>query len=170
MRKNNEGYTLPLVLIVMLVLGIVAVSVMSVSLHNLQAQQASIQRMESKYAAQGEIEKVIAEIQKEINKVDVSDSSIKAQGARDKVTYAIQTAVKIVLGIENAAVIWDTALEDNSTCAVVLTVEQETTKIVCKIEYQDVVTIVDSAVKVNPKEPTYLSYEFLAISPEGGGA
>jgi Tfp pilus assembly protein PilX len=62
MKKYNEGYTLPLVLIVMIVLSLVALGVMSVSLHNLRAQQASIQRMESKYAAQGELEKAVANL------------------------------------------------------------------------------------------------------------
>ena len=62
MKKHNEGYTLPLVLVVMIVLSLVALGVMSVSLHNLQAQQASIQRMESKYAAQGELEKAVANL------------------------------------------------------------------------------------------------------------
>ena len=68
MKKHNEGYTLPLVLIVMVVLSLVALGVMSVSLHNLQAQQASIQRMESKYAAQGELEKAVANLSAELTK------------------------------------------------------------------------------------------------------
>ena len=60
MRKHNEGYALVLVLVVMVVLSIVAVSLMSMGLRNLKAQQAVGERMADKYAAQGEIEKLIA--------------------------------------------------------------------------------------------------------------
>lgn len=58
MRKYNEGYTLPFVLVVFLVTSLVAVSILTVSIHNLHGQKASIHRMEAQYTAQGEIEKV----------------------------------------------------------------------------------------------------------------
>ena len=60
MRKYNEGYTLPFVLVVFLVTSLVAVSILTVSIHNLHGQKASVDRMEAQYAAQGEIEKVTA--------------------------------------------------------------------------------------------------------------
>lgn len=62
MKKHDEGYVLPLVLVVMVVLCLVAVSVMSFALNNYKSQQASVQRMQDQYAAQGEIEKVVAKI------------------------------------------------------------------------------------------------------------
>ena len=60
MKKHNEGYALPFVLVVMVVLTMVAVSILSFSLRNLQSQQASIDRMKAQYEAAGEIEKVVA--------------------------------------------------------------------------------------------------------------
>lgn len=59
MKKHDEGYALPLVIIVMLILCLVALSVMSVALMNLQNQQASIDRMQQQYTAQGKIENLL---------------------------------------------------------------------------------------------------------------
>ena len=60
MKKNNDGYVLPFVLVVMIVLCIISTSLMTAALRNLQMQQKFTERMVDKYAAQGEIEKVIA--------------------------------------------------------------------------------------------------------------
>lgn len=62
MKKHNEGYTLPLVMVVLLVLAIVAVTIMTTSLKNMQRQQSFIETMENQYDAQGEIEKVVAQL------------------------------------------------------------------------------------------------------------
>lgn len=62
MKKRDEGYVLPLVLVVMVILCLVAVSVMSFALNNYKSQQASVQRMQDQYAAQGEIEKIVAKL------------------------------------------------------------------------------------------------------------
>lgn len=62
MKKYNEGYALPFVLVVFLVITLVATSVLAVSLRNLQSQKASVQRMEEQYEVQGEIEKVHSQI------------------------------------------------------------------------------------------------------------
>lgn len=60
MRKNNEGYALVFVLVVLVVLCIITVGIMEFSLRNLQSQQATIQRMKEKYEAAGQIEQVLA--------------------------------------------------------------------------------------------------------------
>jgi len=62
MIRKNEGYALPFVLVVSIVMCLIAVAVMSFSLDNLQAQQNSIQRMQAKYEATGQIEQLIAQI------------------------------------------------------------------------------------------------------------
>lgn len=63
MKKHNGGYTLPLVMVVLLVLAIVAVTIMTTSLKNMQRQQGFIEQMQAQYAAQGEIEKIVAQLQ-----------------------------------------------------------------------------------------------------------
>ena len=62
MRKHNEGYALPMVLVVMVVICIIAISVMSFSLRGLQKQADAIESMQAKYEAQGELEKLTAKI------------------------------------------------------------------------------------------------------------
>lgn len=62
-NKHNEGYTLPLVMVVLLVLAIVAVTIMTTSLKNMQRQQSFIETMKAQYAAQGEIEKIVAQLE-----------------------------------------------------------------------------------------------------------
>jgi len=59
MKKHDEGYALVLVLVVMVVVCLVAVSIMTASVENLQAQQKSVARMQDKYEAQGKIEQVL---------------------------------------------------------------------------------------------------------------
>ena len=60
MRKNNDGYVLPFVLVVMIVLCIISTSLMTAALMNLRIQQRFTEQMKDKYAAQGEIEKIVA--------------------------------------------------------------------------------------------------------------
>lgn len=73
MKKHNEGYALPFVLVVITVLCLIALAISSVSLRNMQSQQASIQRMQDKYEAQGKIEIVIAQLDNISGKVHVAD-------------------------------------------------------------------------------------------------
>ena len=60
MRKNNDGYVLPFVLVVMIVLCIISTSLMTAALMNLRIQQRFTEQMVAKYEAQGEIEKIVA--------------------------------------------------------------------------------------------------------------
>ena len=63
MKRHNEGYALPFVLVVLVVMCIIAVGIMDFSLRNLQSQKATIQRMEAKYEAAGKIEEIVAAIE-----------------------------------------------------------------------------------------------------------
>ena len=58
--KDNGGYALVYVLIVVLVLCAVAVSVCTAALKNYQAQERSIRQTRQLYQAEGEIEKFVA--------------------------------------------------------------------------------------------------------------
>lgn len=60
LRKDNGGYALAYVLIVVLVLCAVAVSVCTAALKNYQAQERSIRQTRQLYQAEGEIEKFVA--------------------------------------------------------------------------------------------------------------
>ena len=60
MKKHDEGYALPFVLVVMTVLILIAMGVMGYAQRNLEAQKNSIVRMQEKYAAAAQIEQIYA--------------------------------------------------------------------------------------------------------------
>jgi len=62
MKRNDDGYVLPLVLVVLLVLGIVVSSVLAASLQNLRFQNNSIARTEARCEAEGVVEIVKAQV------------------------------------------------------------------------------------------------------------
>ena len=62
MKKHDEGYVLAYVTVVLLVFCLVAATILTGALRNLNNQQAAIAKMEDQYVAAGEIEKVIASL------------------------------------------------------------------------------------------------------------
>lgn len=78
MMKRNDGYALAYVLVVMLILAAIAVAVMTMSLQVLKNQQTSITRMQDKYAAQGLVEQVVAQLERAKTFSDDSPEEIAA--------------------------------------------------------------------------------------------
>ena len=126
MRKYDEGYALPFAVVVMLVLCLVAVSILTVSLHNLQNQQATIERMQDKYEAQGEVEKAIALIETQVGDfLHQTYSSVADAQA--------QLKSKIGMNVE-----W---LDDESrSCTIELSIAHESVQIDCTIVLEDIIT------------------------------
>lgn len=60
LKKDTGGYALLYVLVIVMVLAAISMMICTVALRNLQSQQAAVERMADKYAAQGEIEKIKA--------------------------------------------------------------------------------------------------------------
>ncbi len=60
MKKHDEGYVLVYVTVVLLVFCLVATTILTGALRNLQHQQAANEQMKSQYVAEGDIEKVLA--------------------------------------------------------------------------------------------------------------
>lgn len=60
--RRNEGYILPYVLIVFLVLSFAAVTICGISLNNLRAQEDSVKRTQALYEAEGKIEEFTGEL------------------------------------------------------------------------------------------------------------
>ena len=75
MKRQDDGYTLVLVVVVLLVLSILSAGLLSTTLINLKNQRASVDRMAEKYVAQGELEKEIAKLEQQLKAA--SESSIK---------------------------------------------------------------------------------------------
>jgi type II secretory pathway component PulK len=85
MRKHDEGYALPFVLVVFVVFSLIATSILTISLNNLKKQQASIQRTQDQYAAQGEIEKACVIISG-LNRLDATSINTAMVNNAIKVT------------------------------------------------------------------------------------
>ena len=61
-KRNEEGYVLAYVMVIILVVCSIAVALMSYSLNTIQTQENMVQRMKDKYEAMGEIERVAGEL------------------------------------------------------------------------------------------------------------
>ena len=91
--KDNGGYALAYVLIVVLVLCAVAVSVCTAALKNYQAQERSIRQTQQLYQAEGEIEKIVA-LAEEVGSLTDSAECDSESEAKDKAKAAYETYLK----------------------------------------------------------------------------
>lgn len=81
--KDNGGYALAYVLIVVLVLCAVAVSVCTAALKNYQAQERSIRQTQQLYQAEGEIEKFVA-LAEDVHLLEYSTTKYDTKEAAEK--------------------------------------------------------------------------------------
>lgn len=88
--KDNGGYALIYVLIVVLVLCAVAVSVCTAALKNYQAQEESVRQTQQLYQAEGEIEKFVA-LAEEVSSLTDSAECDSESEAKDKAKAAYET-------------------------------------------------------------------------------
>ena len=107
MRKNNEGYVLPFVLVVMIVLTIIATSLMTAALNNLQSQQRFTERMVDKYAAEGEIEKIVAVLSEKKQFTELTIE--KASAVPDLTPEEKKTELQLAVGAKLEELLRDTA-------------------------------------------------------------
>lgn len=107
MKKHNEGYTLPLVMVVLLVLAIVAVTIMTTSLKNMLRQQDFIEKMEDQYKAQGMIEEIVAKLAKAEGTSSVQDvlDDYKLQAGEGNETT--EGEINSSVGTENVVNEWN---------------------------------------------------------------
>ena len=165
MKKHNEGYALVLVLVVITVLSLVAMAMTAASLKNLQNQQKSIERMEAKYAAQGEIEKAIA----------VFDAGIK--GAAEEETYIvlstdIQNADLAGIKVQCKSVSYKQNADEDEDYILVsfVTTDAELPAIKCAIKVTGNITE-SASTNAYAVEKNGLRWKFVSYTiTEGGGA
>lgn len=78
MKRNEGGYVLAYVVVVIVILCILVPAACANSLRNLRAQQASIERTRQLYEAEGQIERFVAEVEEQSKGLqgegDVSDA------------------------------------------------------------------------------------------------
>lgn len=63
MKKHDEGYVLAYVTVILLLFCLIATMILTGAMKNMNNQQDAIQRMKDRYAAEGMIQQVIAQIQ-----------------------------------------------------------------------------------------------------------
>lgn len=130
--KDNGGYALVYVLIVVLVLCAVAVSVCTAALKNYQAQERSIRQTRQLYQAEGEIEKFVA-LAEDVHlndsaKYDTQDEAKKA--ARDAYLTHLKAVSKTVRSCNYDP---DTTVTDSNSCTFPLTCANDAVRIETKI-------------------------------------
>ena len=90
MKKHDEGYVLAYVTVVLLVFCLVATTILTGAMKNLEHQQQAQAKMEDKYFAKGMIEQIIAQLDK---KGDIFiDCNLFKQIAEDETVIAQVTA------------------------------------------------------------------------------
>lgn len=186
--KDNGGYALAYVLIVVLVLCAVAVSVCTAALKNYQAQERSIRQTQQLYQAEGEIEKFVAlaedvHLLTDSAEYDSQDEAKKA--AKEAYLTYLQGLHSKVSGCTYAPP--DATDTDSNSCTFKLTCEKNAavrieTKIKMNLEYE--VTekkvqeqqpdgkfkeVIKYTAKVSKATHSYNTYTITHLTAEKGG-
>lgn len=172
MKKHNEGYTLVLVLVVMLVLTTVATAILTFSVSNLKNQQAMVERMEAKYEAMGAIEAAMAQLDNLEKLENCTGKNIEEAQAilqEEIVTICenlyLQCDVKIVPDFLEWPKIEPTSDVFEYKCSIV----SESLRITCAFNISGKITSTDADIAGN-KKYTFSEMKIELTSYEIGGA
>lgn len=160
-KKHDEGYALIFVLVVMVVLSIIAISLMSGALKNLTNQTATVDRMQEKYTAQGEMEKQIATLIYRLTDPEDKQDLNEIIGLE-----VAQGKVQTLLGFPELD--WKNAHD----CALDLKVSKGSVVIECSVVFKNVLSG-DGPYKIEKPLIEYtsysISYQTQETPVEGGG-
>ena len=190
LRKDNGGYALVYVLIVVLVLCAVAVSVCTAALKNYQAQEESVRQTRQLYQAEGEIEKFVAlaEAVSNVSSLTVSGTYVSENAATEDA--ATENAVKNKAKDEaktkyeeylkslasGYTLTLDTSHSDRESCKFTLTYKNDTVCIKTEISMAliyDVETtkteeVITYTAKVSKATHSYNTYTITHLTAKGG--
>lgn len=189
--KDNGGYALAYVLIVVLVLCAVAVSVCTAALKNYQAQEESVRQTQQLYQAEGEIEKFVALAEAVSNvssRLTVSGTYVSENAATEDA--ATENAVKNKAKDEaktkyeeylkslasGYTLTLDTIHSDRESCKFTLTYKNDTVCIKTEISMAliyDVETtkteeVITYTAKVSKATHSYNTYTITHLTAKGG--
>ena len=180
--KDNGGYALVYVLIVVLVLCAVAVSVCTAALKNYQAQERSIRQTQQLYQAEGEIEKFVAlaedvsSLQESAEYESEEDAKVEAKGKYLAHLDAVKETVSSCTFTPP-----DTAETGSECCTFTLTCENAAvhieTKIRMDLEYKVTKIPPDETsekvtkytARVSKATHHYITYTITHLTAEKGG-
>lgn len=114
LKKDTGGYALLYVLVIVMVLVAISMMICTVALRNLQSQQAAVERMADKYAAQGEIEKIKAKIEA-LKTIETGDTKGKAE---ESACSAYEATIRAIDGCREVS-------QENSTYSIAVQKEVE---------------------------------------------
>lgn len=183
--KDNGGYALAYVLIVVLVLCAVAVSVCTAALKNYQAQERSIRQTQQLYQAEGEIEKFVALAED----VHLLTDSAEYDSQDDAKKAAKEAYLTYLQGLHSKVSDCTYALDDTDTdsnsCTFKLTCEKNAavrieTKIKMNLEYEvtekkvqeqqpDGKPKIKYTARVSKAAHHYITYTITHLTAEKGG-
>lgn len=185
--KDNGGYALAYVLIVVLVLCAVAVSVCTAALKNYQAQERSIRQTQQLYQAEGEIEKFVAlaeDVHLLLDSAEYDSQDDAKKAAKEAYLTYLQGLHSKVSGCTYAPP--DATDTDSNSCTFKLTCEKTAavrieTKIKMKLEY-DVKSVekpedpqpdgnpkIKYTARVSKAAHSYNTYTITHLTAEKGG-
>lgn len=184
--KDNGGYALIYVLIVVLVLCAVAVSVCTAALKNYQAQERSIRQTQQLYQAEGEIEKFVA-LAEEVSSLTDSAECDSESEAKDKAKAAYETYLKSLVNPPTSGYTLTPDTPDTGSDSYTFTLTYANaavrieTKIKMKLEY-DVKSVekpedpqpdgtkkITYTAKVSKATHHYITYTITHLTAEKGG-
>lgn len=188
--KDNGGYALVYVLIVVLVLCAVAVSVCTAALKNYQAQERSIRQTQQLYQAEGEIEKFVAlaEAVSNVSSLTVSGTYVSENAATEDA--ATENAVKNKAKDEaktkyeeylkslasGYTLTLDTSHSDRESCKFTLTYKNDTVCIkteismalIYDVEMTKTEEVITYTAKVSKATHSYNTYTITHLTAKGG--
>lgn len=103
-NRNDGGYSLALVLVVMAVLAVIATTLTTVVLRNIDSQSKYTQKMQAQYEAQGKLEKVLAELSKD-QVIQLATPDSQTTAIKNAIEAACVDGVSLQIG-ENPFKIW----------------------------------------------------------------
>lgn len=183
--KDNGGYALVYVLIVVLVLCAVAVSVCTAALKNYQAQERSIRQTRQLYQAEGEIEKFVA-LAEDVSSLQDSAEYDSEDDAKAEAKAAYVEHLKTLAG--GCTLPPDGTDTDVEFCTFTLTCKNDAVRIETKIKMNlkyEVTPVEKSGVKqpdgttkkvikytakVSKATHSYNTYTITHLTAEKGGA
>ncbi len=134
MKKNNGGYVLAYVMIVITVVSAMALAVGSVAVRNLQVQEAAVERMQDLYAAEGEIERFQAWVKDQKYDETKIEEYPKSRGLTDNHNVNVNVEVGTV---DSEKIITVIAKAKSTTVTAVMEVEVDSNNTVKQInKYQ----------------------------------
>lgn len=185
--KDNGGYALVYVLIVVLVLCAVAVSVCTAALKNYQAQERSIRQTQQLYQAEGEIEKFVA-LAEDVHLLEFSAEHDTKEAAEEKAREAYLTyLIAVSETVRSCNYDPNATITDSNSCTFKLTCEKNAavrieTKIKMNLEYEvtekkvqeqqpdgKTKEVIKYTAKVSKATHSYNTYTITHLTAEKGG-